>query len=113
MWLERSGKSANELESLMDYAKILIMPPYRNQQIRKMQDQFIVIFHHAHEIRMVHGSELSRIIEELMEEVEDIRSSFGEAHMITIHLKRSVAQLMIVTACTNKPPTCKSAFSTY
>ena len=93
-WLERSGRSTNELESQMGYAKILIIPPARSSRIKKLQDQFIVEVDHAHEHRMVHGIHDLQIKAELAEEVRDIGISFGEAHMMTVTLKRTLARIL-------------------
>ncbi len=94
IWLERSGRSTNELESQVNYAKILIVPPYRSRRIRKLQDQFISEVDHAHEYRIVHGVDFSQIKAELAEEVRDIGISFGEAHMMTVTLKRTLARVL-------------------
>ena len=94
IWLERSGRSTNELESQLSYAKILIIPPARSSRIQKLQDQFVITVDHAHEYRMVHGIQALQTKAELAEEIRDIGISFGEAHMMTIILKRTLAQFL-------------------
>ena len=93
-WLERSGKSTNELESQVNYAKTLILPPYRSLRIRELQDQFIIAVDHAHEYRIVHGADFSQIKAELAEELRDVGITFGESHMMTITLKRTLARAL-------------------
>ena len=94
IWLQRSGKSAYELEAQRNYAESLIIPPARSSRIRKLQDQFIVEVDHAHEYRMVHGIRFLQIKAELLEEIRDIGASFGEVHIMTQTLKRTLALLL-------------------
>lgn len=94
IWLERSGKSVEDLVYEIDCGKSIKLPEYRNKRIRNLQDQFLFEVDYAHEYRMDHSAELKQIGVELSEEARAVGSSFGESHEMTVTLKRIVAQLL-------------------
>ncbi|KAI4096940.1 MAG: hypothetical protein LQ344_000743 [Seirophora lacunosa] len=93
-WLELSGKTKEVLERQVEYARILVIPPFRNERLRDLQSEFIVKVDHAHEYRMTPGESISEIKVALANEVRDIGASFGETHNMTVVLKRTLARIL-------------------
>ena len=62
-WLKFDGRSSTELESQIEYAKSLILPPYVNVRLRELQSQFVIEVDHAHEYRLISGRNISAIRE--------------------------------------------------
>lgn len=93
-WLERSGKSLEDLLLEIDCGQSIRLPEYRDERIRNLQDQFLFEVNYAHEYRMDHNAELKQIVFELSDEVRAIGCSFGEIHEMTVTLKRILAQLL-------------------
>ena len=89
-WLELSGNSSTDLESQIEYAKSLILPPYVNVRLRELQSQFIMQVDHAHEYRVIPGNNISDIKTALTDEARDIGITFGETHIMTVVLKRTL-----------------------
>ncbi|KAL9009891.1 MAG: hypothetical protein Q9173_005120 [Seirophora scorigena] len=77
-WPELSGKTKEELERQVEFARILVTPPYRNERLRDLQSEFIVEVDHAHEYRMTPGESISEIKVALANEVRDIGASFHD-----------------------------------
>lgn len=96
IWLERSGKSMDELELEFNAAKCLLVPPYyKNPYMPHAQfAQFCPNLGHAYEYRMDKGVDFASLEAELREEAKDIGDSFGETHEMTINLKLALARLL-------------------
>ncbi|KAL9038077.1 MAG: hypothetical protein Q9180_003353, partial [Flavoplaca navasiana] len=92
-WLKLSGKTEVDLEQEVEYARILVVPPYRSERLRD-QSQFIIEVDHAHEYRMARGESISEIKVALASEARDIGVSFGETHNMTVVLKRTLARVL-------------------
>lgn len=87
-WLELSGKTKEDLERQVEYARILVVPPYNNERLRELQSQFLYAVNHASEYRAAPGESISEIKAALANEVRDIGASFGDTHNMTVELER-------------------------
>ncbi|KAI4266963.1 MAG: hypothetical protein L6R38_008457 [Xanthoria sp. 2 TBL-2021] len=93
-WLELSGKTKEDLERQVEYARILVVPPYNNERLRELQSQFLYAVNHASEYRAAPGESISEIKAALANEVRDIGASFGDTHNMTVELERILAQTL-------------------
>ncbi|KAL8853067.1 MAG: hypothetical protein Q9221_002097 [Calogaya cf. arnoldii] len=93
-WLDLSGKTKEDLERQVEYARILILPPFINERLRGLRSQFIYQVDHAHEYRVASGESISKIKVALANEARDIGAAFGETHHMTVTLERTLAQIL-------------------